>query len=169
MHCINLEARYGIPTASIQTAPFAPAVRSVAHVRGMPHQRFVFVPQPVMGKSPEQLRAYVDGVDPITKQPVMQEVVGALCRPLSAEETQQNRFDRSTPGFSKPIAKPTSINSSKTTAGLTTCPLCSRPRNGSRPCLRGQAANPTKLLAECVPPRPVRHGNLRSRKWPSTR
>ena len=67
-----MEARYGIPTASIQTAPFAPAVRSVAHVRGMPHQRFVFVPQPVMGKSPEQLRAYVDGADPITKQPVMQ-------------------------------------------------------------------------------------------------
>lgn len=94
-----MEQQYGIPTASIQTLPFAPAVRSVAHAKGMPRQRFVFVPQPVMGKSPEQLRAYVDGPDALTGQPVMEEVVNALCRPLSAEETAQNNFDRSIERF----------------------------------------------------------------------
>ena len=34
--------------------------------RGMPKQRFAFVPQPVMGKSRAELRAYVDGDDAIT-------------------------------------------------------------------------------------------------------
>jgi len=94
-----MEAQYGIPTASIQTAAFAPAVRSVAQAKGMPHQRFVFVPQPVMGKTPEQLRAYIDGPDPITGEPVMAEVVAALCQPLSNEEKAQGNFDRATPRF----------------------------------------------------------------------
>lgn len=86
----------------MQTDIFEPALRAVARTHGMPHQRFVFVPQPVMGKSPEELRAYIDGYDPITGRPVMQEVVEALTRPLSEEEKQQVRFDRSTPRMVEP-------------------------------------------------------------------
>jgi hypothetical protein len=63
----------------------------------MPHQRFVFVPQPVMGKSPQELRAYVDGLDPITGRPFMEEVVSALTEPLTERETGHQRYDRSTP------------------------------------------------------------------------
>ena len=69
-----MESQYGIPTASVQTESFEEVVRDVAYARGMPRQRFVFVPMPVMGKSPQELRAYVDGNDPITGRPVMQEV-----------------------------------------------------------------------------------------------
>jgi hypothetical protein len=50
-----------------------------------------------MGKSPEELRAYIDGDDPVTGIPVMEEVVAALTRPLSEGETRQMGFDRSTP------------------------------------------------------------------------
>ena len=70
--------------------------------RGMPKQRFAFVPQPVMGKSPTELRAYVDGADAITGQPFMQVVLDALATPLSDAETRQVRFDRSTPRFVDP-------------------------------------------------------------------
>ena len=77
----------------------------VAWTKGMPHQRFVFVPQPVMGKSPGELRAYVDGNDPVTGRPVMTEVTDALTRPLSAEEKAGSRFDRSTPRFLEPEAE----------------------------------------------------------------
>ena len=45
----------------------------------------MFVPQPVMGKSAAELRAYVDGNDPVTGRPVMQEIVEALTSSADAE------------------------------------------------------------------------------------
>lgn len=102
MHCIDLEIAYGIPTASVHTDAFVDAVRQTAFSRGMPFQRLVWVPQPVMGKSPAELRAYVDGVDPVTGRPVMSEVVEALTKPLSAEETGAYDFGRATPRFVEP-------------------------------------------------------------------
>jgi len=91
-----------VPTASIQTDSFKDLVDQFAFARGMPRQRFVFVPQPVMGKSPAELRAYVDGRDPITGRPVMEEVIEALTRPLSEEERRGGRSDRSTPRLVEP-------------------------------------------------------------------
>jgi hypothetical protein len=88
-----------VPTASLQTDVFATAVKAVARTHGMPGLRYVFVPQPVMGKSPPELRAYVDGVDPVTGVPVMEEVIDALTRPLSAKEVRQVSYDRATPRF----------------------------------------------------------------------
>jgi hypothetical protein len=55
------------------------------------------VPQPIMGKTAQQLRAYVDGTDPITGRPVMQEVVEALTKPWTEEDRGALEFDRSTP------------------------------------------------------------------------
>lgn len=77
-------------------------MRAVAYAEGMPRQRFVFVPQPVMGKSPEELRAYVDGDDPITGRPVMREVIDALTLPLTGEDQARVSFDRSTPRLVEP-------------------------------------------------------------------
>jgi hypothetical protein len=102
LHCIKLETEYGVPTASVHTESFAQAVKQVAYAQGMPRQRFVFVPQPVMGKSPAELRAYVEGNDPVTGKPVMQEVIEALTAPLSEEDTRLVSFDRSTPRFVAP-------------------------------------------------------------------
>ena len=102
MHCIRLETEYEIPTACIQTESFEAAVKQVAYANGIPRQRFVFVPQPVMGKSPSELRAYVNGNDPITGKPVMEEVIAALTEPLSEEDKRKVSFDRSTPRFVEP-------------------------------------------------------------------
>ena len=96
MHCINLESQYGIPTASVQVQPFEKVVKATAFAKGMPHQRFVFLPMPVMGKSPTELRAYLEGEDPVTGEPVMAEVIDALTKPLQPEEMKKLDFDRST-------------------------------------------------------------------------
>ena len=88
-----------MPTASIQTDVFEPLVKAACTQRGMPLQRFAFVPQPVMGKSPAELRAYIDGPDAITGRPFMQETIDAITRPLSQEEKTAGKFDRSTPRF----------------------------------------------------------------------
>jgi len=86
----------------MQTSVFAPAVRAVARTHGMARLRYVYVPQPVMGKSPAELRAYIDGNDPITGRPVMTEVIDAITRPLDEEDRAVVAFDRSTPRFVEP-------------------------------------------------------------------
>ena len=86
----------------MQTDVFAPALKNVARTHGMPRLRYVYVPQPVMGKSPAELRAYVDGNDPISGRPVMTEVIDALIRPLDEEDKKVVNYDRATPRFVEP-------------------------------------------------------------------
>jgi hypothetical protein len=93
---MTIEAKYGVPTVAMHTDKFDRVVASVAQVNGMPALRQVFVPQPIMGKSARDLRAYVDGTDPITGRPVMQEVVEGLTRPID-DDALGVEFERSTP------------------------------------------------------------------------
>ena len=79
---MTVEAQYGVPTVAVHTDKFDRVVNSVAVVNGMPGLRQVFVPQPIMGKTPRELRAYIDGLDPLTGRPVMQEVIEGLTRPF---------------------------------------------------------------------------------------
>src|SRR4030095_11373490 len=99
---MTLEAKYGVPTVAIHTDKFDRVVRSVAKVNGMPALRQVFVPQPIMGKTPRELRGYVDGLDPITGRAVMEEVVEGLTRPFGADEAGPAEYARSTPRLVEP-------------------------------------------------------------------
>ena len=58
---MTIDHKYGVPTVAVHTDRFEAVVRSVTQVSGMPYMRQVFVPQPIMGKTPQQLRSYVDG------------------------------------------------------------------------------------------------------------
>ncbi|HSB41987.1 MAG TPA: UGSC family (seleno)protein [Methylomirabilota bacterium] len=99
---MTIEARYGVPTVALHTDKFDRVVRAVAAQNGMPGLRQAFVPQPVMGKTAAELRAYVDGLDPISGRPVMQEVVEGLTRPFTDAERGTVEFDRSTPRLVEP-------------------------------------------------------------------
>ena len=99
---MTIEARYGVPTVAVHTDKFDRVVRAVAAQNGMPGLRQAFVPQPVMGKTAAELRAYVDGPDAVTKRPVMQEVVEGLTRPLDDADDPAIEFDRSTPRLVAP-------------------------------------------------------------------
>src|ERR1044071_2053787 len=94
---MTIDSKYQVPTVALHTHIFLNVVKSVCRMNGMPGMRYAFVPQPVMGKTAEQLRAYVDGIDPINKRPVMQMVVEGLTRPFGEDELQKTAYERSTP------------------------------------------------------------------------
>ena len=101
-HAITLETDYGIPTVAFHTDIFAKVVESVARVMGLAAAPRAFVPQPVMGKSATELRAYIDGKDPVTGKPVMQEVIEGLTRGLVDPKVVA---DRSTPRLVEPASE----------------------------------------------------------------
>ncbi len=62
----------------------------------MPHLRFAYVKSPVWGKTADQLRHdVIDGTDPVTGKPVMQEIVDELTTPVSAEDTETRTIPQS--------------------------------------------------------------------------
>src|SRR5258705_679448 len=99
---MTIEAKYGVPTVAVHTDKFDRVVRSVSVVNGMPGLRQVFVPQPIMGKTAAELYAYVDGLDPITGRPVMQEIVEGLTRPFEEADRGPLAFERATPRLVEP-------------------------------------------------------------------
>ena len=63
----------------------------------MPTARQAFVPQPLVGRTATQLRAYVEGTDPVSKRPFMQELIEGLTQPLNDNDVKGVSFERSTP------------------------------------------------------------------------
>jgi hypothetical protein len=99
---MSIDGTYGVPTVAVHTDIFYPVTQSVVRMNGMPRMRQVYVPQPIMGKTPAQLRAYIEGPDTKTGRPFMQEVIEGLTRPLDSQDLQDSSFDRSTPRLLEP-------------------------------------------------------------------
>src|SRR3954451_21183652 len=102
---MTIESQYQVPTVALHTNVFERVVRAVARFNGMPGMRTAFVPQPVMGKTAAELRAYIDGIDPVTRRPVVQEIVEGLTRPFREDEIQKAAYDRSTPRLVEPATE----------------------------------------------------------------
>jgi hypothetical protein len=102
---MTIESQYQVPTVALHTHVFERVVRSTARFNGMPGMRTAFVPQPVMGKTAHELRAYIDGIDPVTRRPVVQEIVEGLTRPFRDEELLKAAYDRSTPRLVEPATE----------------------------------------------------------------
>ena len=62
----------------------------------------MFIPTPVVNKSASELRAYVEGDDPVHHRPFVDELFEALTRPLGVDEARGTSFDRSTPRLLEP-------------------------------------------------------------------
>ena len=101
-HAITLESQYGVPTVAIHTDKFVKVAQSVTRMGGLPQAPLVFVPQPVMGKTEAELRAYVEGNDPYTGKPVMQEIVDGLTQGLAASQSGEEAYARTTPRLEEP-------------------------------------------------------------------
>jgi hypothetical protein len=82
---------------AIHTGMFDKVVRSVTRMGGLADAPSVFVPQPVMGKSAAELRAYVEGNDTVTGRPVMREIIEALTGNVAGLHPAE--IERSTPRF----------------------------------------------------------------------
>ena len=94
--------RQGVPTVPVNTHVFARLAKATALAEGMPTARGVFVPQPVVGRSVSELRAYIEGTDPILKQPFMKGVIEGLTLPLTDEDLKGASFERATPRLLEP-------------------------------------------------------------------
>ena len=92
----------GIPTIPVSTHVFARLARATCKAEGMPTIRNAYVPQPVVGLSAGELRAYIEGVDPIAKKPFMDIVIEGLTGPLTEEDYAGASFTRTTPRFLEP-------------------------------------------------------------------
>ena len=68
----------------------------------MPNQRFTFVPHPITGVPAELCRKYLQGNSPVSGKPVLQEIIGGLMDPLTAEDTKKGFIERPTPRLVEP-------------------------------------------------------------------
>jgi hypothetical protein len=92
----------GLPTVAVHTQQFLRLCRSTALSMGMPRLRQAYTPHPVVDRSPAHLRAYIDGSDPTSKRPFMQEVLEGLTAPLEDADLQGLTFERTTPRLLEP-------------------------------------------------------------------
>jgi hypothetical protein len=74
---------------------FSRLVDSVVRVNGMPRARRAYVPTPVMGKAPAELRSYIEGDDPVHGRPFAVELLDALTRPVDQADLRGVELDRS--------------------------------------------------------------------------
>ena len=75
------------------TARFAEYVAQDSRNHGM-NLRFSFPPFPVVGMTQEALRKYVEGYDPVTGRPLMQEVIETLTKPITESERNPVRVQK---------------------------------------------------------------------------
>lgn len=81
---------------------FRDLVITYAFKKGMPNQRFTFVPHPITGVPAELCRKYLQGNSPVSGKPVLQEIIGGLMDPLTAEDTKKGFIERPTPRLVEP-------------------------------------------------------------------
>ncbi|HTE84322.1 MAG TPA: UGSC family (seleno)protein [Dehalococcoidia bacterium] len=102
---MSIDAKYRVPTVALHTQMFLAVTKSVVRVNGMPLMRQVYIPHPIMGKTPAQMRAYIDGVSPVSGRPVMQDVIDGLTCALSDDDQRGLTFERSTPRLCDPAGE----------------------------------------------------------------
>jgi len=68
----------GVPTVALVTKAFVDQCSSLKYVSGFPTQRLYFTPHPITGVPAAECREILLGDDPITGNPLFQEIVDGL-------------------------------------------------------------------------------------------
>lgn len=84
------------------TNHFTGVVRNFADSRGMPNQRFVFTPHPVANMSADVCRKYLEGNDPVSGKPILEEIIVALTKPLTDEDRKTGFIRKTVPRLLDP-------------------------------------------------------------------
>jgi hypothetical protein len=86
--------RLGVPTAPIITARFKELADTIAYKKGMPRLRVVFTPHPITDRPAATCRKYIEGKDPSTGRLILDEIIDAISKPLSAEDKKTGFLQR---------------------------------------------------------------------------
>jgi hypothetical protein len=101
-HVTELETQYGVPSVGVHADAFVRLVETVSRANGQPRARRAFVPTPVTTKTPDELRAYIEGTDPVHGRPFMEQLFGQLTQALDDGDLRDVASDRSTPRLVEP-------------------------------------------------------------------
>jgi hypothetical protein len=83
------------PAVPILLSEFEKQETEVAILAGMPKVRIQYIRGPIWAKTNEQIKKQViEGNNPVTGKPVMQEIVDKLTKPLTAEEKKTGEIKR---------------------------------------------------------------------------
>jgi hypothetical protein len=101
--------KYGIPTAPLSTIAFENVVREDREFHGVP-LRFMYTPHPVASMPPSVLRGYIEGSSAATGRPLVDEVLEALTRPYTEEESRNLAVVRPIPDHTRFLESDTEDN-----------------------------------------------------------
>jgi hypothetical protein len=113
-----------------------------------------------MGKTHEEIKAYVFGISPVSGKSVMQEVVEGLTQPLNEQDRKGLTFARTTPRLCEPATEEALQQQFLDNNWTDKLPVV-------LPTLERVAA----MMWSAITPPPIsaRNGNARSSRWPSMR
>lgn len=83
---MKLESEYGIPAIAVHNGAFQKLTQQTARTGGMPYLRQAYTPSPVVNLTAPELRAYIEGPDPVRGRPLMDVIVEGLVENLSKDE-----------------------------------------------------------------------------------
>jgi hypothetical protein len=84
----------GVPTVPMITQRFQELVTTTAFKKGIPNLRITYTPHPITDRPADLCRKYVAGNDPLTRQPMLQEIYVGLTKPLSEEDSKAGFLKR---------------------------------------------------------------------------
>lgn len=94
VNCCSTLEKLGVPTTAVVNALSLEIAKIMAYAQGIPAMRFAYVPHPVTQVPVSVCREHLEGNDPITGRPVIQEIVDALTKPLTDEEKKTGIIER---------------------------------------------------------------------------
>jgi len=72
---------------AVVTERFVELAETTAFKKGIPNLRITYTPHPITNRTAELCRKYIAGTNPVSKQPMMEEIYDSLNRRLSEEDS----------------------------------------------------------------------------------
>ena len=84
----------GIPTVSIVTSRFEELASTTAFKKGIPSLRITYAPHPLTDRPADVCDTYLKGNNPISKKPMLEEIVAGLSEKLAADDMKTGFIER---------------------------------------------------------------------------
>jgi len=99
----------GIPTVSIVTSRFEELASTTSYKKGIPNLKVTYVPHPITDRPAELCNTYLNGNDPLTGKPVLEEIAAGLAQKLSAADKKTGFLQRESRPRLLPPDTPTNL------------------------------------------------------------